>query len=212
MDDERIILEKEKAEKERLTNLLVKEEFRTFAKENKIGDRCVIDSSDYVEVPGMVGCFRHNGRWVVYEVGDHSEPFGEIVHSTAEKAFRDMAERCGKKFVPSGRRGVQEIEAARRNLIEVNKNLQELKINEDKIMRDILFLSTFLRSKELDTDLKKTLLDIERIQKQIMESDSRRKKKAYGFILIHKPLKRGRGSINAVKKFLRVKKENKISG
>lgn len=136
-----------KGRQARLENILIKEEFRTFAKTNGIGNCCVIDHKSYVKAPGAIGCLQQEGTWLVYEVGDRSEHYGEAVYLNAEEAFCDMAMRCGKVFTPSKQCRIVDMTDALRNLNEVAQHMDELGLESDGIKADIQFLRTEIKNR-----------------------------------------------------------------
>ena len=127
--------------KARMRNILLKEEFRAFAKSNKISGHCAIDDDDYSTLPGAVGCVQRNGQWVVYSVDERSKHYGETYYPDAKDAFQAMARQFGKTFTPSDQYGPEKISGAITRMRQLKQDFDEAGLDTKALSDDIRFLA-----------------------------------------------------------------------
>jgi len=87
--------------REKLFNLLIKEDFRTFIVNKNRGNNYIIDNPDYTSMPNAIACLERNRGWCVYETDERSKVCNEKTYTSVIEAYKDAASRSGFDFVPS---------------------------------------------------------------------------------------------------------------
>lgn len=76
-----------------------KEAFRKQAIAHGVGDDCVIDKDGYAEVSNIVGCFKLEDEWIVYNTDERGERCNEKKYQTPKEAYIETALRLDFVFI-----------------------------------------------------------------------------------------------------------------
>lgn len=87
--------------REKLFNLLIKEDFRDFIVSKNKGNKYVIDNPDYTSMPNAIACLEREHSWHVYETDERSKVCNEKTFELVTEAYEDAALRSGVIFNPS---------------------------------------------------------------------------------------------------------------
>lgn len=84
--------------KRRIHDLHIKEAFRLQAKAHDVADECVIDKNTYAEISDVSGCFKRDGKWIVYDTDERAHVCEEVSFPSELSAFQHLAERLNFHF------------------------------------------------------------------------------------------------------------------
>lgn len=107
-----------------VNNLLVKEDFRIFAKQKQIAKYCVIDLDHYCYTSEIAGCISIKGYWIVYQTTRNAEFINIIKYKNAKDAFKDLSSRFGMDFQPQKNYSEEFINQASESICKVAKDLE----------------------------------------------------------------------------------------
>ena len=77
---------------------LQEEQFRQFLIENSVAEQCVLDDYTYSRLSSIVGCFKYNGEYFVYNTDEKSGYYGIERHARRIDAYKDIASRFGLRY------------------------------------------------------------------------------------------------------------------
>ena len=76
----------------------VKEIFRQFAIKNGFNNKIYLDSSTFVHMPNIGGCFADSSMWAVYDTNEKGTVQNITFHCSEVLAYADLAKRFGFDF------------------------------------------------------------------------------------------------------------------
>lgn len=85
---------------QRCKDILIKEDFRFFAMSQDIDNDCVIDYLSYHHAPDIIGCFKNDHSWTVYETDCSGMVVEKQTFRNAKDAYIDLGNRLCIDFVP----------------------------------------------------------------------------------------------------------------
>ncbi len=77
-----------------------KERFSQFAIKKGFSNSIFLDSTTFVHIPNIAGCFADSSMWAVYETDDNGQVHHITFHCGEELAYCDLASRFGYEYKP----------------------------------------------------------------------------------------------------------------